>query len=242
MIISHKHKFVCLNPPKTGTGFREKSLEPHANIFQKNTDAIIRHNTIRNTFAYVRRNKVDIRGYMMITFVRNPWSRMISWYNMRVSQQFRWDIGLHHKRSNPPSINETKWLYETKHRRDHGCFSKDKYNDQFEKTTKRMLTSDELYKFINESYRSRNPINSPLEAWLKFRKHEADFVGCLENMEDDMNKMCELVGITDFKTPDPRETHIITVHDMIKPIWDDRCSKLIEDKEKFVIEMKGYKP
>ena len=32
MILSHKHKFVCLNPPKTGSGFREKILEKYSDI------------------------------------------------------------------------------------------------------------------------------------------------------------------------------------------------------------------
>ena len=74
MIISHDNKFICLDPPKTGTNYRQNLLWnygqyisglQHANLIE-----------VKNFFQ--GRNLED---YFVFTFVRNPWRRYLSWFN-----------------------------------------------------------------------------------------------------------------------------------------------------------------
>ena len=74
MIISHKHKFICIDPPKTGTNYRQNLLWnygdhisslQHANFIE-----------VKNFFQ-----DYDLEDYFVFTFVRNPWHRYLSWFN-----------------------------------------------------------------------------------------------------------------------------------------------------------------
>jgi len=84
MIISHKYKFVCLNPPKTGSGFREQLLKECADVSIITHEPLkLRHWNSTQASNYIKSINKDPNDYYWFTFVRNPWERMISWLNMR---------------------------------------------------------------------------------------------------------------------------------------------------------------
>ena len=85
MIISHKNKFVIINPPKTGSGFREEVFYEHSDISIK-THEINRHANLRQTHLYLSKSGKRPLDYFSCCFVRNPWKRFASWWNMNVNQ------------------------------------------------------------------------------------------------------------------------------------------------------------
>ncbi len=92
MILSHKYQFVCLNPPKTGTGFREVLLENYSDISLKTLDGKklkLRHWSSTQASDYIKSINKDPNDYYWFTFVRNPWERLISWINMRQNHILR---------------------------------------------------------------------------------------------------------------------------------------------------------
>ena len=89
MIISDKFKFICLNPPKTGSGTREALLEEFASIAVNLTDIknFQRHASYDQMIKFCSEHKIPHEEYFKFTFVRNPWRRIESWYCMKVVQQ-----------------------------------------------------------------------------------------------------------------------------------------------------------
>lgn len=88
MIISHKHKFICLNPPKTGTGYREHRLgRNHSDInIWTESPTFVRHHDVKRVLQFLKSKGIEDKceDYFWFTFVRNPWDRIVSWYNMRI--------------------------------------------------------------------------------------------------------------------------------------------------------------
>jgi len=92
MILSHTHKFICLNPPKTGSGFRENLLKEFTDISVLTTnDHILRHYNVDQAVQYVQDIGKHPDDYFWCTFTRNPWRRIISWCNMIVNQKLKGD-------------------------------------------------------------------------------------------------------------------------------------------------------
>lgn len=93
MILSHKHKFVMIEIPKTGTSsmhgyleYRTKNklhYDPESlftnHISTPRTDYpdCWRHCKIKNVLD----NFPEAKDYFKFCFVRNPWDRLISWYS-----------------------------------------------------------------------------------------------------------------------------------------------------------------
>lgn len=77
MIISDRYKFVCLNPPKTGTGWREHMLLKHnveLQCYVRNTDN--RHDDLyKLTDQYA--------DHDVIVVTRHPCDRVWSWWLMK---------------------------------------------------------------------------------------------------------------------------------------------------------------
>lgn len=100
MIISLDKKFVCLNPPKTGTGYREGLLLPYTDLsyvhisdkMQNLLDDLnitverFRHLNYSQSSQFIRSLGLDDNEFYFFTFVRNPWHRMVSHFNMSVQQ------------------------------------------------------------------------------------------------------------------------------------------------------------
>jgi hypothetical protein len=85
MIISYKYKFICLNPAKTGSGFRE-NLFLHYNKHLECEYFLDLHENRHPNLKYIY-NKIDLKDYFVFTFVRNPWERAASWLSMLINQE-----------------------------------------------------------------------------------------------------------------------------------------------------------
>lgn len=81
MLASTKHKFICLNPPKTGTGYREDVLFNYIENIELSSRE--RHLNVSRAKKYLKSKQLGrFEDYFCFTFVRNPWRRMESWYQM----------------------------------------------------------------------------------------------------------------------------------------------------------------
>lgn len=88
MRLSHKHKFIFFSNPKTGSETVRKILNPYSEIkgiplWEQSEDnpfyTHIRPVEVREIFRHRGR---DYDSYYTFTFVRNPWARMVSLYEM----------------------------------------------------------------------------------------------------------------------------------------------------------------
>ena len=74
MIISHKHKFISLDPPKTGTNYRQNLLWNYGDYVKD-----LQHANLAEVQNYF--HEFNLSDYFIFTFVRNPWDRFLSCYN-----------------------------------------------------------------------------------------------------------------------------------------------------------------
>ena len=74
MVISHKHKFICIDPPKTGTNYRQNILKKYGELIKGNQH--VNFNEVENLFP-----ENNFEDYFVFAFVRNPWRRYLSWFN-----------------------------------------------------------------------------------------------------------------------------------------------------------------
>jgi hypothetical protein len=84
MRISHKYKFVFLSNPKTGSESVRHLLDPYSDIKaeDKKTRPFRVHSTAVETRDIFRAKGWDFDAYYTFTFVRNPWARLVSAYEM----------------------------------------------------------------------------------------------------------------------------------------------------------------
>lgn len=92
MIISHKHKFITIDIPKTGTTSINHSLLPLLDVedtfsypnfrLQKiQTKAKPTQDSMRHlTYSEIISNFLNVKNYFKFCFVRNPWDRVLSFY------------------------------------------------------------------------------------------------------------------------------------------------------------------
>ena len=92
MLISHKHKFITIDIPKTGTTSINHSLLPLLGIedifsypnfrLQKiQTQAKAIQDSMRHsTYSQILAKFLNVQNYFRFCFVRNPWDRILSFY------------------------------------------------------------------------------------------------------------------------------------------------------------------
>ena len=80
MLISHKHKFITIDIPKTGTTSVNYALhcieEEHDFTVEMSQKASMRHATYSQCIAKFP----NCKNYFSFAFVRNPWDRLVSYW------------------------------------------------------------------------------------------------------------------------------------------------------------------
>jgi hypothetical protein len=190
MIISHKHKFISLDPPKTGTNYRQNLLQDYGQHIPDLQHANLTE--VKNAL-----NEFDLSDYYTFTFVRNPWKRYLSWYN--------------HVHRNSPKDNVSQKDFH-----------------QFM-----------LWGLSQPPQPSGLRITLAQSFWFKEQgKINVDFIGCLENITEDMKHILNEINI-DIKVNEKavnRSTYKLNYEDA----YNQELIDLVANKEKSVIELKGY--
>lgn len=193
MIISRKHKFISLDPPKTGTNYRQNFFV--RNVESSFTDKSLQHANINEIKEYF---SDDFDDFFVFTFVRNPWERYVSWF--------------HWINKNKPSEVINK--------------------ENFSLFLERHLVSN-----------TRNPslkIQQPQSSWfMNEGELNVDFVGSLENMEEDMKFLLQKLNLTGHLTS--KKSNAIARKSQTSELYNQDSIDLVAEKEKCVIELKGYK-
>ena len=119
MQISHKYKFIFFSFPKTGSESVRRLLDPYSDIhgvpFWKRItkNPFFSHISPIETMAIFNEYGWNYDDYYKFTFVRNPWARMVSLYNMiyQVSSNHKVKDKIRRIIYRIPSFND--WLIST---------------------------------------------------------------------------------------------------------------------------------
>ena len=83
MLISHKHKFITIDIPKTGTRTLRESLQPLGVIDvvgQPEWKNFYQHGSINDCERGFEERGWDFENYFKFSMVRNPWRRYVSFF------------------------------------------------------------------------------------------------------------------------------------------------------------------
>ena len=83
MLISHKHKFITIDIPKTGTRTLRESLQPLGIIDvvgQPEWKNFYQHGSINDCELGFKDRGWDFENYFKFSVVRNPWKRYVSFF------------------------------------------------------------------------------------------------------------------------------------------------------------------
>ena len=165
-LISNKYKFIYISVPKVATRsiltalHREEKVDFNTKEISLPLFKILRDNQYSNYFKF--------------TFIRNPWSRIVSTYLDKIKnpdQKMKQAILLHYSKLTPGMSFQDFVLFLSK-----GV-------GKFDLTSDRHWLSQ--YKFITD----------------KKGKFLVDFIGKIENLEFDWSKVCKKIGLPEIKLP-----------------------------------------
>lgn len=214
MLISHKHKFIAIDIPKTGTRSLRESLLPLGVVDvcgAPNLDSeFYQHDGAIRAKKQFAKKKWNWNGYFKFTIVRNPWQRYFSFFKYFKSYGEKY---MHRDESinwGEPEINQGKLCVE---------LFKDKDDQTVLKNIILNNDSQDSY-FCDES-----------------GKIIVDHIASFENLENEFVLLCNKVHI---KTPKlqhgNKSSNSLNMHD----IYNQQLIDLVAEKENHVIELKGY--
>ena len=223
MIVSHKHKFICLNPPKTGSGFREEVLEGHSDWSIINTKGVdIRHRNVKRAYDFLKERGCNKDDYYWITFVRNPWTRAESFFNQVANE----------------ILNPNMYTGE-----------KSPLNKLM--TEKELFKKETFKSFLRKEGMIQYPLPSQNIFYKKPNGEYIDYIGQLEKMNHDLlfignkfnlNLPIEKVQKQKINPSTGRENNTISFHDKIRELWNEENIETIRNLDEETINLKNYQP
>lgn len=214
MLISHKHKLITIDIPKTGSRSLRESLLPLGIVDacgEPNLDSeFYQHDgAIRAKKQFAKKNW-NWNEYFKFTIVRNPWQRYFSFFKyfksygkkyMRRDESINW---------REPEINQGKLCVE-------------------------------LFKNKDDQTVLKNIIlnNPPQDTYYCDKNGEiiVDHIASFENLRNEFVFLCDQVGIdAPILQHGNKSKDSFNMHD----IYNQELIDLVANKEKGVIELKGY--
>ncbi len=213
MLISHKHKFITIDIPKTGTRSFRESLLPLGVIDivgEPNLNAdFYQHGTARQCRDSLQKLNKNFSEYFSFTIVRNPWDRYYSFFKYFKEYAEKYKNKDASIKWNAPEINQGKMCLKM-------------FENQDKKTIMRNLIKN------NKPQHEYYIINN--EAVIN---HIAEF----ENLQNEFTLLCDQVDITPPALEHGNKSlNLQNMHE----IYNQQLIDLVAQKEKHVIELKGY--
>ena len=217
-MISHKHKFIFVEFPKTGTTSVEGVLKNYCETeTNESADSLYwKHaqpKTIKELFE--KENKKDEwKHYFKFTFTRNPFDRMVSLWNFIHS-----------------TLDGHKSLLE---KPDYDCIPYKAWIDECQTITTECKTFKEYIKYTS------NGVATGLDTVFSF-SHDGnekfvDFIGRFENLQEDFDIVCDKIGIPKQKLPHKNKTK----HKHYTEYYDEETKQIVAEKYAKDIEYFGY--
>ena len=167
MLVSDAHRMVFVHVQKTGGVTISKVLEDLVPDLRQVPERGIRHTTL----AQGLQREPGLASYWTFGFVRNPWSRLVSWWAM---------------------VQRFKALAEGGHAPAQARFD----SNAFLRTSREYADFDTfVVRGSQELERLRTPQVTYLRASGQFGQRSADFVGRTESFQDDLRMALEHVGL-----------------------------------------------
>jgi hypothetical protein len=157
----------------------------------------------------------DNKNYFKFTFVRNPWARLVSQYYFNRSKNDKdgLDRTLYRNSTFLDFVKSNKEFYLSSH----WC--------SYSPTLEKLHTKK--YPFVNQI------------DWITNQSGEiqVDFVGKLENLQDDFNIVCDKIGIPSQKLPHKNKSK----HKHYTEYYNEETKQIVAEKYARDIEYFGYK-
>lgn len=214
MLISHKHKFLTIDIPKTGTRSLRETLHPLGLVdiigepslssdFYQHATAL----QMKNTF---KRNNWDWSAYFKFTIVRNPWDRYFSFFKYFHSYRDQY-------------LNKSKNITWTEAEINQGKYCVELFKNR---------TNDEIMKSIIANHQAQSDFFLDENGNL-IVDYMADFC----NLDEEFKFLC---AKTETKyLPLKHGNKSKTFFDK-KHFYNEELIEIVREKEKSVIEIKGY--
>ena len=214
MLISHKHKFITIDIPKTGSRSLRESLLPLSVIDihgePNESSEFYQHDGAIRAKKQFLKNDWNWNEYYKFTIVRNPWQRYFSFFKyfksygekyMRRDESINWC---------EPEINQGKLCVE-------------------------------LFKNKDDQTVLKNIIlnNNSQDAYYCNEKGAImiDHIASFENLKDEFSFLCSQIGIN---TPTLRHGNKSVQSCNMHDIYNQQLIDLVAKKERETINLKGY--
>ena len=192
MRISHKHKFIFISVPKTGSESVRAALDSFSDVHS--STGIYAHH---KTYAQIIIDFNYAKDYTCFGVCRNPFDRCVS-----------------------------HWFHIKKHAQN----NKHHYGD----LCRQILKNTSHFK---DYLASENTVR-PCFNWLSSNGSDidVDFIGKLENIQEDFKTICEKIGIPQQQLPHTNKTK----HKHYTEYYDEETKQIVAEKYAKDIEYFGY--
>lgn len=232
MLISHKHKFITIDIPKTGTrSFRESlySLKIIDILGTPNpNNDFYQHGTALDCRNACKKNNINFNDYYFFCIVRNPWDRYFSFfkYFKYKSKRFK-DPKLMGSYLNSKShvwANSNLYKNWIIQEMDDGKYWADFFDSH--------QNDHNAFKTIILQHRPQHEYFLDIEYKIIVSQ-----VAQFENITEEFSKFCQTTGIPSVELE--HKNKINTSIDA-SDLYNQQLIDLVAKKEKSVIELKGY--
>ena len=215
-MISHRNKFIFIHIPKCGGMSVESALR------RFDCEYIYKHGKESESIPHLAKHATaldfksqidDIESYFKFTFVRNPWSWAVS--------NFVFNEGRH-----APYLNNLKHSGYKIYKRHFNSYSK-------EDGDIKNLFEFWLEWWVNGCNPSQNMMFCDEDG-----RTLVDFIGRLENFEEDFNKVTDHIGIKGASLPHRNKNKKSNIE--YKEYYNENSRKMMEEHFKKDIELFNY--
>lgn len=209
MLISHKHKFVSIDIPKTGTRSLRESLCPLGIIDViglPESDEFYQHSTAEQLQKQFVKNNWEWNDYFTFTIIRNPWERFFSLFNYYKNYAKKF------KNKDPSIIWDTNEIKQ-------GEFCLELFQEKNPKTIMVNLIMN----------------NRPQHDYYMINKKIAvKKIFLFENLNSEFEKLCKLINIENVTLKHENKSEL---NEDLEKIMDDDIINLIGTKEKITVNL-----